>query len=213
MTFSGSDSVLVNDLGKNSVYRFEIESDGLLNPAPTQTFVVAAPGSGPRHTVIHPFAPFAFVINELSNTVSSFAFDRRNGSLVKEIASVSTLRPNEENVDMGAAEIQISKDGRFLYGSNRDLSSPHQNRSSIVVMAIDTDAGLLSPLQHVDTLGIHPRHFDFFLNGSMVVVGNLKSNTLVSFPVDKATGLLGVAAGEIVVDAPTHIISGRQINK
>lgn len=207
VTFSGVDSILVNDLGKNALYRFQIESDGLLNPIPTHTSIMSTPASGPRHTVIHPFAPFAFVINELSNTISSFSFERTSGTLSSEISSVSTLRPNEENIEMGAAEIQISRDGRFLYGSNRDLSSPNQNRSSIVVMAIDIETGSLSPLQYVDTLGIHPRHFNFFLNGTVIVVGNLKSNSMVSFPVDTVSGLLGPAVAEIQADSPTHVIS------
>jgi 6-phosphogluconolactonase len=207
VTFSGESSVLVNDLGKDVVYRFEVAPDGSLSPTPSQTTKVSAPGSGPRHTVIHPSAPLAFVINELSNTISSFSFDPLTGSLGREIATVSTLRDSEENTEMGAAEIQISADGRFLYGSNRDLSSPNLNRSSIVVMEIDSINGTLSVIQHADTLGEHPRHFNFFLGGSVLVVGNLKSNNLVSFPVDKATGLLGNALSQATAGSPTHILS------
>jgi 6-phosphogluconolactonase len=209
VTFSGDRSVLVNDLGKDLVYRFEIAPDGSLSPVPTQTTKISTPGSGPRHTAIHPSAPLAFVINELSNTISSFTFDPLTGSLGREIVTVSTLRETEESAEMGAAEIQISADGRYLYGSNRDLSSPNLNRSSIVVMEIDSTNGTLTTIQHVDTLGEHPRHFDLFLGGSMLVVGNLKSNSIVSFPVDKATGLLGNALSQASAGAPTHVLSSR----
>jgi 6-phosphogluconolactonase len=205
VTFSGVDSVLVNDLGQNVVYRFEILPDGLLMEPPTNTSPIATPSLGPRHTAIHPSAPFAFVINELSNTISSFSFDRRTGSLVSELGSISTLRPEEENENMGAAEIQISADGRFLYGSNRDLSS--LNRSSIVVMEIDFESGKLTLIQHVDTLGEQPRHFNFFSDGSLLVVGNLKSNTLVSFTVDQSSGMLGAAVGQATADSPTHVLA------
>jgi 6-phosphogluconolactonase len=208
VTFTGAGSVLVNDLGKNAVYRFEILADGLLREPPTNSSPIAVPGSGPRHTAIHPTAPFAFVINELSSSISSFAFDRETGSLLAELASVSTLRPTEDNTDMGAAEIQISADGRFLYGSNRDLSSPNLNRSSIVVMAIDEESGKLTPIQHADTLGEQPRHFDLFFGGALLVVGNLKSNTLLSFPVDQSSGMLGASVGQAQADSPTQVLGG-----
>lgn len=201
--------MLVNDLGKDFVYRFETTLDGSLSPLPSQTTKISTSGSGPRHIAIHPFAPLAFVINELANTISSFAFDPLTGSLGLEIVTVSTLREAEENSDMGASEIKVSADGRFLYGSNRDLSSPNLNRSSIVVMEIDSRNGTLTTIQHVDTLGEHPRHFDFFLGGSVLVVGNLKSDMIISFPVDKATGLLGPPLSQVPALAPTHILSWR----
>jgi len=206
-TFAGDNMLLVNDLGRDEVYQFEILKDGLLSSEPTHSTTINPSGSGPRHTIIHPFAPFAFVINELLNTITSFSFDKSTGALLESLQTVSTLRTTEENAEMAAAELQISRNGKFLYGSNRDLSSPNLRRSSIVVISIDTNSGFLEPIQHVDTLGEQPRHFNFFLDGSWLVVGNLKTGNLVSFEVNQTSGLLGSPVSQTLTVSPTHIVS------
>ena len=67
------------DLGldKVLVYRFEAAS-GKMEP---HTFPYAAvqPGAGPRHLAIHPTNRYAYVINELSCTVTAFSLDADAG--------------------------------------------------------------------------------------------------------------------------------------
>lgn len=109
---------------------------------------------------------------------------------------------------MAAAEIQISKDGKYLYGSNRDLSSPNLGRSSIVVYQIDQSSGKLTLLQHISTYGEQPRHFNFFNNETLIVVGNLKTNSVYTFERNIYTGLINeYPLSSVVVDSPTHILS------
>lgn len=110
---------------------------------------------------------------------------------------------------MAAAEIQLSKCGKYLYGSNRDLSSsPNLNRSSIVVYEINQSTGQLSLLQHISTFGEQPRHFNLFFDDSMIIVGNLKTNSMYTFERDINTGLINeTPLSSITVDAPTHILS------
>lgn len=208
VTFTSSHSILVNDLGHNSIYSFEVQSNGLLSDLPTSTATLSVPSSGPRHLVLHPSKRFVYVLNELSNSVTGYFFDVSRNLLSKEFQTISSLRSSETVQDMAAAEIQMSGDGRFVYCSNRDLSSPNLNRSSIAVFEVDGESGWLSVVQHVNTLGQQPRHFNLFNEERVVVVGNLKTNSVITFERNAETGRLEeVPLSEVAIDSPTHIIS------
>ena len=73
----------VCDLGLDKVmcYRFDAEH-GKLTPA-EPAFVSLKPGAGPRHMVFRPDGKFAYVINELNSTVTSFAYDPQSGKLTE----------------------------------------------------------------------------------------------------------------------------------
>jgi 6-phosphogluconolactonase len=213
-TLTANNTILVNDLGLNAVYHYQLlaqQEPTIINPSPLEVTYVSAPTAGPRHLVTHPYASFAFVMNELDSTMSSYAFDRSTGALLgSELVVVSTLRPDENCTDMNGGELQVSADGKFLYASNRDNSSPNENRSSVVVYAIDTDTGGIETIQHISTMGEHPRHFNLFLDGTVMLVANMNSDNIVTFTVDKVTGLLSppTAAGFVVkTTAPTQILS------
>ncbi|CAE7454277.1 pgl, partial [Symbiodinium microadriaticum] len=211
VTFSSNRSVLVNDLGHNQIFEYAVDADGLLVTPPVAVTHSPRSGAGPRHSLIHPSGRYAFVINELSSSMTSYYYDSSCASLGSEIMTISTLRPDENATDMAAAELQISSNGKYLYGSNRDISSPNLGRNSIVVFAVDEVSGMLKTLQHVDTRGEHPRFFNFFLNETVLLVGNMNSNTIATFLVGNDTGTLTpVNADEMTsVDAPTHMVKYR----
>ena len=78
-----------------------------------------APGSGPRHFAMHPTGKFAYVINELANTLTSFTYDGKLGSL-QEIQNITTL-PAGYKETSHTAEVVVHPTGKFLYGSNRGI--------------------------------------------------------------------------------------------
>lgn len=75
------------------------------------------PCSGPRHMVFHPTATFAFVLNELNNTISTLPYDSATGTLAAPIATISALveQPDKRSDRGGAAEVVISADGSRVY--------------------------------------------------------------------------------------------------
>jgi 6-phosphogluconolactonase len=209
VTFGSDGTILVNDLGLDQVFQYAVSASGLVVTPPVAITNSTTPGAGPRHTLIHPSGKFVFVINELTSTLSSYVYDSLSGALGEEVLVVSTLRAEESAEDMAGAEIQVSSNGRFLYVSNRDNSSPNLKRSSIAVFEVDDESGMLKLLQHADTLGEHPRHFNFFMNEAVLLVGNMKSNSIVTFMVDKETGLLTPASGStsfVDTPSPTQIV-------
>ena len=109
------------DLGTDYVvaYRFEAGSGRLIPNEPAS--VAASPGAGPRHFDFHPNGRFAYAINELDSTVTAYDYDADEGTLA-QIHTVSTL-PDDFGGDTTCADVHVSPDGRFLYGSNRGHDS------------------------------------------------------------------------------------------
>jgi 6-phosphogluconolactonase len=187
---------LVADLGldKVFVYRFE-PRQGQLLPHDPQSFDTA-PGAGPRHLAFHPSGRYAYVINEMASTVTALRWDGASGEL-GEIQSVST-RPDGFAGDNSTAEVVVSPDGKFLYGSNR-------GHDSLAIFAIDQASGRLTPVGHQPTLGKTPRNFAIDPTGEYLLAANQNSDTIVVFKIDRATGKLTAVGAPLSVPRPVCV--------
>ncbi|MFN8006870.1 MAG: lactonase family protein [Terriglobia bacterium] len=182
---------VVPDLGADRIFVYQFNSTRgnlAVNNPPS---VSLQPGAGPRHFAFHPQAHFAYVINELSSTITAFSYDPVRG-ILSEIQTISTL-PADFNGKNTTAEIMIHPSGKFLYGSNR-------GHDSIAVFQIDPVKGTLSPIQDQPTLGKTPRYFGIEPSGKYLVAANQDSNNLVVFNIDAQTGRLSSTG--VVADAP-----------
>ena len=109
------------DLGTDKVMIYALDAAaGTLTPG-EQPFVRVAPGSGPRHFTFAPNNRHAYVINELGNTITAFDYDAERG-LLAEQGSAPTLPADFDGVTH-TADLCLTPDGRFLYGSNRGHDS------------------------------------------------------------------------------------------
>jgi 6-phosphogluconolactonase len=171
------------DLGidKLMIYRFD-DKTGKLTPNPAQPFYQPKPGAGPRHFTFHPNGKFAFLINELDTTITSLAFDKNIGTL-KEIQTVPTLPADASTAGVTCADIHVSPDGKFLYGSNR-------GHNSIVCYQIDKKMGWLEYVEHTSANINRPRNFAIEPNGKFLLVANQDGDSIVVFRIDKKTGKL-----------------------
>jgi len=171
-----------NDLGidKVMIYQFDNKS-GKLKPNSAQPFYQTKAGAGPRHFAFHPNGKFAFVINELDMTISSLTYDARQGTL-KEIQTVPTL-PVDFSGANSCADIHVSPNGRFLYGSNR-------GHDSIVSFRIDEKNGHLAYIEHISTGGKTPRNFAIDPTGQFLLAANQNSDSIVVFRIDEKSGKL-----------------------
>lgn len=171
--------VVVSDLGADKIVVYKLVHDE--QQLVYNSEVKAEPGAGPRHFTFHPSLPYAYVINELNASITAYAFDQDQGELTF-IETVPTLPPTYSG-DNACADIHISSDGRFLYGSNR-------GHDSIVVYEIDQTNGHLRLIEHVSTEGEHPRNFTLSPDNRFVLVANRDTNNIVTFSRDAQTGLL-----------------------
>ena len=181
------------DLGTDRVlvYRFDRRT-GKLTPN-AQPSVSLKPGAGPRHLTFHPNGRFAYVINELDATVTTFAHDVRRGTL-SELETVATLPADFKGTNT-AAEIQVAPGGKFLYCSNRG----HDHLASF---RIDPGTGRLTLLGHTPTEGKTPRNFAIDPTGAFLLAANQNSDTVVTFRIDPQTGALRPTGHRAEIPAP-----------
>ncbi|MBL7700673.1 MAG: lactonase family protein [Ferruginibacter sp.] len=193
-TFFSPDNkfLFVPDLGidKVMIYAFD-ESTGRLTAA-KQAFAESVPGSGPRHICFHPSNKYAYLVHELSGTVTTFKY--KNGKL--KTRQVISSMPAGDSSFAGSADIQVSPDGRFLYASNRGEAN------TIAIFSINKNNGKLSLAGHQSTLGKTPRNFNFDPSGNFLLVANQNSDAIVIFRIDKETGLLTDTGNRIEVGKP-----------
>ncbi|GKU79224.1 lactonase family protein [Paenibacillus sp. L3-i20] len=187
--------LFVSDLGLDRIISYSLNKE--TNKLIRHNEVTLPGGSGPRHFVFHPNAKFAYAINELNSTITIFSYSQATGELVI-IESVSTL-PDSCKDENSCAEITISKDGRFLYGSNR-------GHDSIVVFEVNERTGQLSTIQHISVEGGHPRHFALTPNGNFLIAANRDTNNLVTFHVDADNGTLRFTGHSTEVSKPVCVI-------
>ena len=185
---SGDNKYLyVPDLGTDKIYIYNVD---VTKPNPLTpldpAYVQLKQGGGPRHFTFHPNQKFAYSIQELTGTVTFFEYD--NGKL-KTMQSVDLVSQASKGA-ADAADIHISPDGRFLYGSLRG------NINELVIYTIN-EKGMLNYVGRQSTLGKGPRNFAIDPTGNFLVVGNGGSDEIVVFQRNKATGLL-VPTGETI---------------
>ena len=186
--------IFVPDLGMDKVmiYAFD-KATGTVKPG-TQPWVATKPGAGPRQLVMHPKGKYAYLINELDSTMTAFAYDETTGALT-ELHTLSTLPPEGFDKHTSCAEVQITPDGRFLYGSNR-------GHNSLVVYAVDAATGRLGLVGHESTRGEIPRNFEVSPTGRFLIAANQDTNNLVPFRLDPETGKLTAVGQSIEAGTP-----------
>ncbi len=182
------------DLGADKIRVFKFNSGEVQPLAALENYdFTAVPASGPRHFTFHPNNLFAYCIEELSGTITSFKYENGKLESIQRIFSYSKLQ-EEYNI----ADIHISPDGLFLYASNR-----WDKENTISIFSINQDDGKLNLTGHQSTYGDHPRNFTLDPTGNFIIVANQVTNKIVVFKRDIITGLLTKTGKEIKVPGPS----------
>ena len=188
--------VLVPDKGLDRVFVFRFDAAaGRLAPT-EQGSVKSRPGAGSRHLAFHPKLPIVWVLNELDSTIATYQFDSERGAL-KALQVMSTL-PTDFTGYSTTAEIAVSPDGRFVYGSNR-------GHDSVAIFAANPD-GLLSVVGWQPTQGSGPRFIGLDPAGHFLYAANEQGDTVVTFRVDGSSGKLTPTGQVIKNGSPVTIV-------
>lgn len=194
ITNPGGEFAYVPCLGSNFIAQYTL-SNGMLTPLTPATVSLPA-GSGPRHMVFRPDEKFAYGLNELTSTVTSFAFEKATGQL-RVLKTITTL-PSDFAASNTGAEIFLHPTGKWLYASNR-------GHNSIAAFAVDPSSGELTLVQHVGVQGNTPRSFAVDPEGRWLVAANQGSSTLNAFSIDALTGKLTSQGTLIAVPSPAFV--------
>lgn len=170
--------IYVTDLGLNRIMIYDLDTvKGKLKPF--RIPLINLPGSsGPRHFTFNKNGTLMYLINEVGSTVMVLAVSDDEG--LKIIQTLITVAEGFTGRN-ACAEIVISKDGRFVYGSNR-------GENSIVVFGINDD-GTLKPEGRISCGGNWPRNFSIDPSGRYLLVANQRSDNISVFRINEKTGL------------------------
>lgn len=143
-------------------------------------FVGSTEGAGPRHAAFHPNNAFLYLLNETDGTAYAYAIDATSGTL--SLKQTVDAKPPGLTGNPAAADIHLTPDGRFLYGTVR-------TSNTIAGFAVDSATGLLKLIDHWPTEE-HPRGFNICPRGRFLYAVGLNSHHLQSYRIDGSSGKL-----------------------
>ena len=184
------------DLGLDQVLSYRLEAATAKLSPNQQPFAKTSPGAGPRHLTFHPNGQWVYVINELNNSVTMFDYDSGPGTLT-ERQTISTL-PDGFDGTSYCADLKITPNGRFLYGTNR-------GHDSIAAYRIG-DGGRLTLLQIEPSRGKGPQNLAVTPGGELLLCGNMPGNNVAVFRIDPRTGDLTPVGPPVSMPGPSCIM-------
>ena len=207
VAFSGNPHwMLVPDFGADRVYVYKTNwteiysSRRRLEPHEAAPWIELPPGRGPRRVAFswhtYPKDPDSlYVLNELSNTISVFDYDKKEG-LFTFIEEVSTL-PERFKGQSAATEIIVW--GDVLYVINR-------GHDSIARFKRDLGTGRLTLMECTPCGGKGPSHFAMMQDRGPMLVANQHSNYIAVFRVGKDGALTRLPRGGVKIGAPACVV-------
>ncbi|ADE55890.1 lactonase family protein [Coraliomargarita akajimensis] len=186
----------VPDLGMDQIVVYRVNFDKLKLEA--HTAFDSQPGGGPRHMRFSGDGRFIYLLNELSLSVRTFAYDARYGR-AHFMSDTEALEASvkEQELFNSASEILVHPNNRFVYSANR-------GHDSVTVYHSDSDSGRLEVLEVEPIRGSWPRNIALDPSGEWLLAAGARSNTITVFHIDSETGLLQFNVGP-VFNAPNVI--------
>lgn len=162
--------------GALKVFRYH---DGLLSGEAS-----IAPGGGygfgPRHLDFHPTRTWVYVSLERQNRLDMFSIDAERLSETPRFSIGTLAEPGNIRGHQAAGTVHVHPQGGFVYVANRASTTVGDGaervfaggENSLAVFAIDSATGEPTPIQHVDTRGIHCRTFHIDPSGRLLVAAH-----------------------------------------
>jgi 6-phosphogluconolactonase len=183
------------DLGTDQILCYRLDSATASLKPNDPPFTKSPAGAGPRHLRFSPNGRILYVINELANSVSVYDVDLTSGALT-ERQTITTL-PAGFTGDTKTADLRITPDSRFLYGTNR-------GHDSIAIFRIGED-GLLEAVDIVPSLGKGPQNLAITPDGSLLLCANMPGNNVAVFRIDATSGRLTPVGEPVAIPSPACI--------
>ena len=190
--------VLGNDLGIDKVFTYTYNPNSPNEILKKKDSISVKPGSGPRHLTFSKNGKFVYLLQENDGTVTTFRYLNEKLKKIQETSVVSKDFAGK----IGAADIHISPDGKFLYATNRGTAN------DISIFKILKNGKLESKGQ-TSTLGNGPRNFAIDPSGNFLLVAHQYTNDVVIFKRNKKTGSLTDAGKKITLCSPVCLVFGK----
>jgi len=182
------------DLGIDQIKCYSLTPETATLKPNTQPFVRTPAAAGPRHLMFHPNGKFMYVINELANSVTRYDYAADSGMLI-ERQTISTV-PEGFTGTSHTADVKITPNGQFLYGTNRGHDSVAAYRIA--------DDGQLSLIEIKPSLGQGPQNLAITADGRLLLCANMPGNNVAVFRIG-ADGALQSVGTPTEITGPSCI--------
>jgi 6-phosphogluconolactonase len=190
---------LVPDLGLDQIVIYKVDET---KPAITRHAVgQSVPGGGPRHMRFSIDGKFIYLLNELTLSVTTFAWDAAKGT-AKTLDTTPAISEETKAAETfnSSAEILVHPNGKVVYSSNR-------GHDSVSVYQANPKTGKLKVIQVQPIRGAFPRNVNLTPDATWLLAAGADSNTVAAHRVDPKTGKLLYLRGSIVnVPSPICIL-------
>ena len=184
------------DLGLDQILAYSFDAETSRLSPNKQPFVRTIPGAGPRHLTFHPSGQHVYVINEMANSLTVFDHNMETGFLI-ERQTISTL-PKDFDGTSHCADVKITPDGRFIYGTNR-------GHDSVAAYRVES-TGTLTLLDIVPSGGKGPQNLAITKDGQFLLCANMPGNKVTVFHIDAQTGNLRSIGDPLSIPSPSCIM-------
>jgi 6-phosphogluconolactonase len=187
---------LAADLGTDKIFCYKLDAEMAKLTPNKPPFARPPAGAGPRHLTFDPKGKRVYVINELLNSVTVFDHNAESGTLAEK-QTISTLPDGLQSASY-CADVKVTPDGRYLYGTNR-------GHDSIAAYRIGED-GRLSLIAIQPSLGKGPQNLAITPDGQWLLCANMPGNNIAVFRIDSKTGRLKSASEPVKQSSPSCIM-------
>jgi len=158
--------------------------------------------SGPKQITFSDDGRFAYVLCELKNYITVYAYDGSGKTPKFEKLQKVGTKMNDKDHGCSGVSIKLSRAGTHLC-----CSSAGDNTATI--FKINKETGLLEKLCSLPISGLYPKDLDFFPDDKTLVVLNHETNEIRTFRVDYNKGIFVEKGRPIKVETPNSILISR----
>lgn len=154
--------------------------------------------SAPRMIRFSKDGRFAYVLCEESNVVDVYRYNcTEEGVEFEEIQSIPTVS-EKEKAGCGAADIELTEDGAFLFCSNAGVNT-------VVIYSVDQNTGMLEKICDSTISGNFPKTIAVFPDNKHFVSLNHDTNEITTFAMNYEKKCFLMEGKPISIDQPNCI--------
>jgi len=189
----------VPDLGLDKIMIYKVdENKGSIS---AHGHAQSVPGGGPRHMKFSVDGKFIYLLNELTLSVTTFAYNARAGTTERRTTTPALSEDAKTRQEFNSsAQILVHPNGKFVYSSNR-------GDDTVTLYWANQKSGHLAVKDVENVRGAFPRNINYDPTGNWLLAAGQHSNTVAVFALDQKSGEMEYQVGNVInVPGPICIL-------